>query len=81
MPLNSLEYILTDASKFKMHHLNLRHLWSLCFEMHIIDYQLWRHGVVVITTAQLPSTKPKLRFWAGSYPALDVSEICDGENL
>ena len=40
-----------------------------------------RHGVVVITTAQLQSTKPKLRFWAGSNPACGVSEIHDGEDL
>ena len=38
-------------------------------------------GVVVITTAQLHSTKPELRFCAGSDPARSVSEICDGEDL
>ena len=42
---------------------------------------LWRHGVVVITTAQLHSTKPELRFCAGSNPARGVSEIRDGEDL
>ena len=41
----------------------------------------WRRGVVVITTAQLHSTKPELRFCAGSNPARGVSEICDGEDL
>ena len=41
----------------------------------------WRHGVVVITTAQLHLTKPELRFWAGSNPARGASEIRDGENL
>ena len=30
----------------------------------------WRHGVVVITTAQLHSTKRELRFCAGSKPCL-----------
>ena len=30
---------------------------------------LWHRGVVVITTAQLHSTKPELRFCAGSNPA------------
>ena len=35
--------------------------------------------VVVITTAQLHSTKPEIRFCVGSNTALDVSEICDGE--
>ena len=38
-------------------------------------------SVVVVTTAQLHSTKPKLRFYAGSNPACGVSEICDGEDL
>ena len=38
-------------------------------------------GVVVITTPQLYSTKPELRFCAGSNRACGVSEICDGEDL
>ena len=42
---------------------------------------LWRRGVVVITAAQLHSTKPELRFCAGSNPAHGVSEIRDGEDL
>ena len=33
------------------------------------------------TTAQLHSTKPELRFCAGSNPACSVSEIRDGEDL
>ena len=37
-----------------------------------------RRGVVVITTAQLHSAKPELRFCAGSN---GVSEIRDGEDL
>ena len=37
--------------------------------------------MVVITTAQLHSTKPELWFCAGSKPARDVSEIRDGEDL
>ena len=37
--------------------------------------------VVVTTTAQLHSTKPELRFCAGSNPAYGVSEIRDGEDL
>ena len=41
----------------------------------------WRRGVVVITTAQLHSSKPELRFCAGSNPARGVSEIRDGEGL
>ena len=42
---------------------------------------LWRLGVVVITTEQLHSTKPELRFCAGSNPARGVLEIRDGEDL
>ena len=42
---------------------------------------LWRRGVVVITTAQLHSTKPELRFCAGSNPACGMSEIPDGKEL
>ena len=38
-------------------------------------------GVVVITTAQLHSTKPELRFCTGSNSARGVSEICNGEDL
>ena len=40
-----------------------------------------RRGVVVITSAQLHSTKPELRFCTGSNPACSVSEIHDGEDL
>ena len=40
-----------------------------------------RRGVVIITTAQLHSTKPELRFCAGSNPARGVSEIRDSEDL
>ena len=40
-----------------------------------------RRGVVVITTAQLHSTKPELRFCTGSNPAHGISEIRDGEDL
>ena len=42
---------------------------------------MWNRGVVVITTAQLHSTKPEFRFCAGSNPARGVSEIRDGEDL
>ena len=40
-----------------------------------------RRGVVVVTSAQLHSAKPELRFCAGSNPARGVSEIYDGEDL
>ena len=41
----------------------------------------WRRGVVVVTTAQLHSIKPELRFCADSNPARGMSEIRDGEGL
>ena len=42
---------------------------------------MWRRGVVVITAAQLNSTKPELRLCAGSNPARGVSEIRSDEDL
>ena len=42
---------------------------------------LWCCGVVVITTTQVHSTKPKLWFCACSNTTCGVSEICSGENL
>ena len=42
---------------------------------------LRRCGVVVITTTQVHSTKPKLGFCANSNTTCGVSEICSGENL
>ena len=38
-------------------------------------------GVVVITTAQLHSTKPEFSFCTGSNTACGMLEICDVENL
>ena len=42
---------------------------------------LWGRGAVVITTAQLHSTKPELRLCGGLNSARKVSEIRDGEIL
>ena len=42
-----------------------------------VVYCSWK----LITTAQLHSTKPGLRFCAGSNPACRVLEIQDGEDL
>ena len=42
---------------------------------------LWRRGVVVITTAQLHSSKPEHRWCAGSNPSRGVSDIRDSEDL
>ena len=47
----------------------------------ICHWNLWRRGVLVISTAQLRSTKLELRFCAGSNPVGGVSEIRDGEDL
>ena len=47
----------------------------------IVELLLWRHGVVVITAAQLHSIKAELRLCAGSNPARGVSEIRHDENL
>ena len=44
---------------------------------------MWCHGIVVITTAQLHSTKAELRFCMGPNPAWRftmVSEIHNGED-
>ena len=38
-------------------------------------------GVMVITTAQLHSTKSELKFCTGSNPARGVLEICDSDDL
>ena len=43
--------------------------------------QMWYHDLMVITTVQLHSTKPKLSFCAGSNSACGVSEIHDGDDL
>ena len=51
------------------------------FSTAMFPQRLWRLGVVVITTTQLHSTKPELRFCAGSNPARGVSEIRGGEDL
>ena len=54
---------------------------------HLVKYadliwpNMWRHGVVVLTTAQLRSTELELRFCAGSNPARGMSEIHNGEDL
>ena len=42
---------------------------------------LWCHGAVVITAAQLYSTKSELRFCRSSNPTRDMLEICDGEDI
>ena len=43
--------------------------------------RLWRHGVVVITTAQLHLNKPEFRFCTGSNLAGGISETRDDKDL
>ena len=47
----------------------------------MVSKEVVTKNLVVITTEQLHSTKPELRFCAGSNPAHGVSEIRDGEDL
>ena len=52
------------------------------FGMTILDKSMEiEQKIVVITTAQLNSTKSELSFCAGSNPARGVSEIHDGEDI
>ena len=48
---------------------------------HSVIVAPWGRSVVVITTAQIHSTKLELKFCAGSNPARGLSEIRDGEDL
>ena len=66
---------------FVFDHIILK--WTILDEKTItidVFQGLKHHGVVVIITAQLHSTKPELRFCAGSNPAFGMSEICNGED-
>ena len=57
-------------------------LSKVCSELILLASSSMRCcGVVVITTAQLNSTKSELRFCAGSNSARGLSEISDGESL
>ena len=51
------------------------------FSPRYLMWQIWRRGVVVITTVQLHSTNPELSFWKGSNPIHVVLEIRDVEDL
>ena len=42
---------------------------------------MWRRGEVVITTSQFHSTKPELRFCAGSNPARGLSDIRNSKDI
>ena len=51
-----------------------------CLTIRMFKY-LWRRGVAVIATERLHSSKLESRFWPGSNPVRDVSEIRDDEDL
>ena len=63
----------------KLHSHAYLNTWRIAYYSLVITTTLC--GLVVITTPQLHSTKPELRFFAGSNPAHGVSEIRDGEDL
>ena len=54
---------------------------NISFQIQLIKSPVVETGVVVITNAQLHSTKPELRLCAGSNLACSVSEICYCEDL
>ena len=72
---NSTKYFSASYFSKKSVKAEMTHLKPLS------ESRSWRRGVVVITTAQLHSTKPELKFCAGSNPARGVPEIRDGEDL
>ena len=41
----------------------------------------WHLTEVVITTSQICSTEPEIRFWKDSDAPRGVSEVCDDENF
>ena len=82
---------MTEIIETGVHKMNVHQMMIFCCMNHQkrnltpesigVSPVVYRHSVVVITTAQLHSTKPELRFCAGSNPACGVSEIQDGEDL
>ena len=77
-----------DATSYALHFLFLFLIWLHTKHFSCLNhlwiffwFWRWRCCVVVITSTQLHSAKPELRFRAGSTPACNISEICDGENL
>ena len=73
-----LESTFKHNSKFRKSSISRKHVSKRVLLSNIPDE---RRGVVVITTAQLQSIKPELRFCSGSNHARGVSEIRDGEDL
>ena len=86
--LHSNEWNVFRSKGIHLIHLNVNSLLPKTDEIRYIAERsryivigIFESNVVVITTAQLHSTKPELRFCAGSNPACGVSEIRDGEGL
>ena len=76
--------LLMNTNGEKWHYLVVNHVFyyeDLHRKILAIVCVLWRRAVVVITTAQLYSTKPELRFCAGSNPTRGISEIHDTKDL
>ena len=81
-----VEHVLACArviARIQWRRLTLDSRFTSCnFMLHKIMWGIYLRGyVVVMTTAQLYSTKPELRFCVGSNPAGGVLEIRDGEDL
>ena len=70
--------ITTKFQELNVLHLHCQHPFHYLV---LRETNLMARGVVVITTAQLHSTKPELRFCTGLFLARGVSEIRDGEDL
>ena len=71
-----------QASYWKLHIVSLS--WNELFKVVIVknfELNFCKCSVVVITTAQLHSTKPELRFCKGSNLACGMSKICNGGDL
>ena len=65
------------------HHVYLRQTFREKEDIFMLQdiFMYGRRGVVVITTAQLHSTKSEIRLCACSDSARSVSDICYGEDL
>ena len=62
--------------------MNLFHFKKKVIVLHLLlVIQISCSGVVVVTIAQLHSTKPELRFFPGTNPARGVLQIRDSEDL
>ena len=76
-----LTHFVNDCSLFHSITVDEKRIFEITmFSMKKSNLYFWC-GVVVITTAQLHSSKLELSFCAGSNPACGMSEIRDGEDL